>query len=929
MNIFKWLFNIDWFTFHMGGGGGPTQTTSYQTNIPEYAQPYVEQMLGATQRQVYTGKEVGGQFTPTGFQQYIPYGSTFQTNAQGQPVRDAQGQIIFTNTPTQQAQAAVAGLTPLQQQAISGIGGYINPQQTAAASQIAGGVAGQSVAGGYYSPLVAERFQLGRPQQVYSDSFTAPGVSRAYMSPYMQNVVNAQQREARRASEIARNQQQAQAVGQGAYGGSRQAIVEAERQRNLATQLGDIQAQGLQQAYGAGMGQFNAEQAAYLQAQQANQNANLQAAVQNLQAQQAAQQLQEQSRQFGANLGLQGYGQSLNAAQLLSQQGAQEYQQDMATLQAQLQAGGLDQAQQQQVINQAIQNYATQQQYPLMQLGVLSNMLRGLPMQAVTTQAYQAQPSAFSQAAGVLGTGLGLVQQYNTAFPGGKKEGGVVKLAPGGIATGVSEGKLTDMAKMMRDKDLQAKMQDAETDPATKEIFQSETMRRQHLRGMAGGGIVAFAGGGTKGKKKEKEDPTIKQMREEVGGGYTDTSGEKNPEVMSNVQTSAPDVQDMPNPVAPTAPAAPAATGPATDLQSALTSMTGRQTQAKGIMEKSVPQLMGDIAKEREQLGIVDPMAGRRTQLEERKAKIDAETQELAKMRLSEFLVRWGNTPGSALRGAVSAGQQLIADQITDAKERKRLNDQLEDSLSALNEAEYLRKTGDADKAQARIDQAGKDYYTAAKDIAGIQGKLKGKEIDAATREKIQQLRNSVSHQNKTAVIQIADRYNASDVAAGMPADDKTYAAALKRAIDDYATNPRAAMAAISAGPAYARVGLEGERLSDVDINRQRRDDQKAFRDEVFYATQMDPVGRARVAEAREKDSKAGLKVTSPGSAEAALLKEISDDIKANYPLLNKKAAAAATPAPKTKEPKEPKKEEPKPSAPALRWDPEQKKWVK
>jgi hypothetical protein len=33
-----------------GGGGGPTQTTStsYQTNIPEYARPYVETMLGAT-----------------------------------------------------------------------------------------------------------------------------------------------------------------------------------------------------------------------------------------------------------------------------------------------------------------------------------------------------------------------------------------------------------------------------------------------------------------------------------------------------------------------------------------------------------------------------------------------------------------------------------------------------------------------------------------------------------------------------------------------------------------------------------------------------------------------------------------------------------------------------------------------------------------
>ena len=407
----------------------------------------------------------------------------------------------------QAAQAAVAPFSPLQQQAMMGLGSYVQPQQGSAASQIAGDVAGRSAASGYYSPLVAERFQLGRPQQVYSDSFTAPGVSRAYMSPYMQNVVESQQREARRASEIARNQQQAQAVGQGAFGGSRQAIVEAERQRNLAQQLGDIQAQGLQQAYGAGMGQFNAEQQAYLAAQQANQQANLQAAVQNLQAQQAAQQLQEQSRQFGAGLGIQGYGQTLQAAQLLGEQGSREFQQDMAALQAKMQAGGMDQQQQQAVINQAIQNYATQQQYPLMQLGVLSNMLRGLPMQAATSQMYQAPLSPISQAAGAIGTGLGLVQQYNQAFPG-RKAGGVVKLAPGGIATGVQPGKLADMAEMMRDEDLQKKMQDQETDPATKEIFQSETMRRQKLRGMAGGGIVAFAGkkgSVVKDKAKAKE----------------------------------------------------------------------------------------------------------------------------------------------------------------------------------------------------------------------------------------------------------------------------------------------------------------------------------------------------------------------------------------------------------------------------------------
>ena len=91
--------------------------------------------------------------------------------------------------------------------------------------------------------------QMGPAQQITTQSFAQPGSAEAYMSPYMQNVVNAQQREAIRQSNIQRTNEQAAATRAGAFGGSRQAIVEAERQRNLGTQLGDIQASGLQQAY--------------------------------------------------------------------------------------------------------------------------------------------------------------------------------------------------------------------------------------------------------------------------------------------------------------------------------------------------------------------------------------------------------------------------------------------------------------------------------------------------------------------------------------------------------------------------------------------------------------------------------------------------------------------------------------------------------
>ena len=190
------------------------------------------------------------------------------------------------------------------------------------------------------------------------------------MDPYMQNVVGIQQREAQRTADIAGTQRGAQAVGAGAFGGSRQAIMEAERQRNLATQQGAIQAQGLQSAF---------DQA-------------------------------RQAQQFGANLGLQGAQAGIAGGQQLYGQGA-------GNLGLQSQYGAQRQAYDQNVLNQAIQNYAMTQQYPQQQLAFMNAQLRGLPMQSSTTQSYQAPPSYLSQAAGL---GMGA---YGLSKLMGKKGG--------------------------------------------------------------------------------------------------------------------------------------------------------------------------------------------------------------------------------------------------------------------------------------------------------------------------------------------------------------------------------------------------------------------------------------------------------------------------------------------------------------------------
>jgi hypothetical protein len=222
------------------------------------------------------------------------------------------------------------------------------------------GIAGQAVGAG----------------QRYNQMAQNPRSMQGFMSPYMQNVVDYQKSQAVRDYDIGQQSLNAQAARSGAFGGSRQAIQGAEAQRALGSQLQGIAATGSQNAF---------------------QNA-------------------QQAQQFGANLGmqglqtgLQGYGQMGQAAGTLGQLGTQQIGAQKDIINMQSQAGAQQQAQEQQKINQSIQDYATAQQYPYMQLGIMNSMLRGLPLQSSTTQMYQAQPSTGQQ---LMGYGLGALGAY-------------------------------------------------------------------------------------------------------------------------------------------------------------------------------------------------------------------------------------------------------------------------------------------------------------------------------------------------------------------------------------------------------------------------------------------------------------------------------------------------------------------------------------
>jgi len=122
---------------------------------------------------------------------------------------------------------------------------------------------GQLTAG--YSPLMSEAFSGISKFAGPGTSFTSPGIASSYMSPYQQNVVDIQQREAQRQADIASTARGAKYAQAGAFGGARQAIENAEAERNLAMQKGDIQARGLQSAFEQAQQQYNQERMMGLQ----------------------------------------------------------------------------------------------------------------------------------------------------------------------------------------------------------------------------------------------------------------------------------------------------------------------------------------------------------------------------------------------------------------------------------------------------------------------------------------------------------------------------------------------------------------------------------------------------------------------------------------------------------------------------------------
>jgi hypothetical protein len=295
-----------------------------------------------------------------------------QTVDQTQTVRLAPFQEEFLADIFASAKALTGpgSMMPFAEQKVAGL----SEGQQAAIANALGGV-------GAFQPFLQQGSQA-----VQQGIMGAQGASydptsyQQFMDPYTEDVIARTQADIADKGRQQQNQAQASAVGSGAFGGSRQAVLQGQ----IAADTMDQQARTGAQLRSQG----------FQQAQQA--------------AQQAANQQLRQAQLTG----------QLGTAQAgLGQLGQQMGVQDINTL---LGIGGLQQQQTQKEFDVARANDLAQQALPYQQVGFMSDIFRGVPaLQSTYQTTSRPGPSMGSQLMGLGIAGLGAVGQaggFNNFF---------------------------------------------------------------------------------------------------------------------------------------------------------------------------------------------------------------------------------------------------------------------------------------------------------------------------------------------------------------------------------------------------------------------------------------------------------------------------------------------------------------------------------
>ena len=596
-----------------GGSSAPSETKQTSvTELPEWAKPYAKDILSK-----------GSALTDISQNPYQTYGGARQ-----------------------------AGFSPLQTQAMTNAQNMQTPEQGRAGTALSaisglGGlnVAGKATTGGFQN-------EVG-----------------GYMNPYLQYSLAPQLAEANRQYDISGTKQQSAATQAGAFGGSREAIMAAENERNRNMGLQNIVGQGYNTAFGNAQNQYN----------------------QNLGTQ------------------LQGFGLANTAAGQLGQLGGQQFQQGVDINKLQSGYGAMQQAQQQQGLDTAYQDFQNQQNYPYRQLGYMSDLLRGTPTGSSGVTNMYAPPA--NVAGQIAGLGIGAMGLSKFMAEGGMADGGSSVEDPQNIQEIVS--KLSD-AQLLQS--LKAAMQRGDA-MQIDAIKQEQAMRASERNGLAStvtpqmtddmmpsaanGGIVAFADEGLVEDKKpykeypEKATSTIGNIYDALGGQNLSNFLEKTKTRMSDIEKGEEISPGLFEKLTPT-------------------QRANRLKESKSLMYDTTPSTYKTISKPEDKAALeakIRATMGEKVMPQRSPAFADSDASERAD-RMTGALTTAGGGKKKGLNEALALNQAVenVAQNagVPQRSLREEAMDILKD-LKSMNKEDYKAmndaiegKKGDADKIKAK-----------------------------------------------------------------------------------------------------------------------------------------------------------------------------------------------------------------------------------
>jgi hypothetical protein len=286
-----------------------------------------------------------------------PYAQPYVSN-----LLDKSTSMLNAPTPAYTGQLT-AGYSPLQQQAFQGLSSLTLPSSLTNAGANLNDISQKQQALSY------------NPNAITANEFDATQAQK-YMNPYIQASLDPQLAALQRQQQINQQGELAKLTQAGAYGGSRQAILQGQNNENLLREQNKLIGSGYNQAYQNATQQFNADAARDLQAQQLNQAA----------------------KQFGSTYGLQSLQAATQSQTAAANAGAQNAQYGLENLKALNTAGGQQQALDQQALNAQYNEYLRQLKYPQEMMTLNSTILNRLPIE--TLNKYGAAKSLATQISG-------------------------------------------------------------------------------------------------------------------------------------------------------------------------------------------------------------------------------------------------------------------------------------------------------------------------------------------------------------------------------------------------------------------------------------------------------------------------------------------------------------------------------------------------